>query len=188
MQSWQTPREPINQILNAPTPPTVLFSPNLRWLVELEQRLLLPIAELASPEVPLAGLLVNPTTNAPARHNPCRSLKFKLVTADTFQTVKLPDDAQIGFLKWSSDGEKLAFTLTQPQGLELWVLDLANCTAKQLTKPILNAAYGAPYRWLSNSSLCVKTILIERLEPPVAPLVPAGPYSHYPSPVANGTT
>ncbi|MBW4668071.1 MAG: prolyl oligopeptidase family serine peptidase [Cyanomargarita calcarea GSE-NOS-MK-12-04C] len=175
MQSWQTPREPINQILNAPTPPTVLFSPNLRWLVELEQRLLLPIAELASPEVPLAGLLVNPTTNAPARHNPCRSLKFKLVTADTLESVKLPDNAQIGFLKWSSDGEKLAFTLTQPRGLELWVLDLANCTAKQLTKPILNAAYGAPYRWLSNSALCVKTILIERPEPPVAPLVPLFP-------------
>ncbi|WP_017317415.1 S9 family peptidase [Mastigocladopsis repens] len=180
-QLWQSPPEPINQILNAPPPPIILLSPNSQWMVELEKPLLLPIALLTQPEVPLAGLIINPKTNAPARHNAFRSMKITAIAEGTLasvemsKTVALPDNAQIGFLKWSPDSQKLAFTLTQPTGLELWVMDVADFTPRRLTEPVLNAAYGEPYRWLSDETLICKFIPPSRGKPPSEPAVPPGP-------------
>jgi hypothetical protein len=128
-QFWQSPPEPINQILDAPPPPTILLSPNREWMVELEKPLLLPIALLAEVEVALAGLFINPKTNAPARHTPFGSMRISAIAQSAHEeeaiaspeiskTVALPDNAQIGFLRWSPNSQKLAFTLTQATGLE----------------------------------------------------------------------
>ena len=194
-QFWQSPPEPINQILDAPPPPTILLSPNREWMVELEKPLLLPIALLAEVEVALAGLFINPKTNAPARHTPFGSMRIRAIAFGTARsaiaqsahleeaiaspeiskTVALPDNAQIGFLRWSPDSQKLAFTLTQATGLELWVVNVADCTTRRLTEPVLNAAYGEPYYWLSDETLICKFIESDRPEPPSEPAVPPGP-------------
>lgn len=185
-QFWQSPPEPINQILDVPPPPAILLSPNREWMVELERPLLLPISLLAETEVPLAGFLINPKTNAPARSNPFQSMRVRtLISVEMSKTVALPDDAQIGFLKWSPDSRKLAFTLTQATGLELWFMDVADFIPQRLTEPVLNAAYGEPYRWLSDETLICKFIpgdapegsraRCDRPKPPSEPAVPLGP-------------
>ena len=172
---WQSPPSPINEILNAPPPPTVLLSPNHQWLLELEQPLLSPIAEMAEPEIPLGGFLLNPRTNAPARQNTYRSLKIQAIATGSTIVVELPENPRIGFLKWSPDGERLAFTLTQSTGLELWFVELATGVARKLTEAVLNAGYGIPHRWLSNDALLCQFIPNNRAEPPIKSLVPTGP-------------
>jgi dipeptidyl aminopeptidase/acylaminoacyl peptidase len=180
-QFWQSPPEPINQILDAPPPPTILLSPNRQWMVELEKPLLVPIALLTQTEVALAGLLINPKTNAAARHNPFQRMRIRAillegdVSGEISKTVALPENAQIGFLKWSPNSQKLAFTLTQTTGLELWFIDVADLIPRRLTEPVLNAAYGEPYRWLSDEALICKFISLSRGEPPCEPGVPLGP-------------
>ncbi|GAA6623405.1 prolyl oligopeptidase family serine peptidase [Scytonema sp. NUACC26] len=175
-QIWQSPPEPIAQILNAPSPPTILLSPNRQWMVELEKPSLQAIAHFAEPEIPLAGLLLNPKTNALSRLSFYQSLKIRVVSPQARdRTVALPENAQIGYIKWSPNSQKLAFTLTQDTGLELWVLDVDSLTLQQLTEPILNAAYGEPYRWLSDEALICKFIPPHRGEPPAKPNVPPGP-------------
>jgi dipeptidyl aminopeptidase/acylaminoacyl peptidase len=173
--SWQSPPPPINQILDALPPTTVLLSPNQRWLVELEQPLLSSIAEMAEPQIPLAGFLINPRTNAPSRYNQYHTIKVKAVGSTTFNDISLPENSRISFLKWAPDGEKLAFTITSSYGLELWVVELATLNTKRLTQPILNAAYGAPHRWLSNDTLICKLISTERGELPTKSLIPLAP-------------
>jgi dipeptidyl aminopeptidase/acylaminoacyl peptidase len=172
---WQSPPAPINQILDAEAPPTVLLSPNQQWLVELEQPLLSSIAEMAEPQIPLAGFLLNPLTNAPSRYNQYHSIKIRAVGSETFNDIALPSNPRISFLKWAPNGEKLAFTITQATGLELWVVELATLNTKCLTEPILNAAYGTPHRWLSNDTLICKFIPKERGEIPIKSPVPTGP-------------
>ncbi|MBR8832834.1 MAG: S9 family peptidase [Stigonema ocellatum SAG 48.90 = DSM 106950] len=175
-QIWQTPPEPINLLLDAQPPSRILLSPNREWLVELEQPLLVPIALLAEPEVGLAGLLLNPRINAPSRRNPYRSMKIKALSSPNItRTVDLPENARISFLQWSGDSQKLAFTLTQATGLELWVMDMTEGTPWRLTEPILNAAYGNPYHWLSNEVLICKFIPSNRGDVPIEPAVPPGP-------------
>jgi dipeptidyl aminopeptidase/acylaminoacyl peptidase len=173
--TWQLPPAPIAQILNAPPQPSIIVSPDQLWLVELEQPQLTPIAEMAELQIPLAGLLLNPNTNTSARHQPYRSLKIKSVTSDTVIQVELPENPRIGFLKWSPDGQKLAFTLTQSTGLELWVVELATGIPKKLTEAILNASYGVPHRWLNNDALICKIIPQKRGVPPQQSTVPNKP-------------
>lgn len=134
-QIWQKPPQPINQILEAPSPPQVHISPDRRWMVELEKSLLVPIALLSEPEVGIAGFRLNPQTNGPARHNTYYSMKIKLLDSQEFATtIELPENPRIGFVKWSRDSQKLAFTLTQATGLELWVLYVADRTIQRLTQ------------------------------------------------------
>ena len=173
---WQTPPHPINQILEAAPPPQIRISPNRLWIVELEQSQLVPIALLSEEEVAVAGFRLNPQTNGPARHNTYYSMKIKAVDSpEIVKTIQLPENPRIGYVKWSDDSQKLAFTLTQETGLELWVLNIADVTIKQLTQPVLNAAYGTPYRWLDNETLICKFVSQTRGEAPVKSNIPPGP-------------
>lgn len=171
---WQIPPEPIAQILNAPAAPNAYLSPNGQWLLELEQPDLCMIADLAEPEIGIAGFRINPRTHAPARQQGYRQMWIQDLESRTRKQVDLPDPVQINFLRWSPSGEKLAFTLTQPDGLELWVMELAAGKPWRVTDPILNATYGVPYRWQSDEAFLCKVVQRDRPEPP-APSLPNGP-------------
>ena len=96
-QIWQTPPQPIKQILEAAPPPQIRISPNRLWIVELEQSQLVPIALLAEEEVAIAGFRLNPQTNGPARHNTYYSMKIKAIDApEIVKTIQLPKNPRIG--------------------------------------------------------------------------------------------
>jgi dipeptidyl aminopeptidase/acylaminoacyl peptidase len=184
--TWASPPEPINQILDAPAFGKVAISPNQRWIVEFERRNLLSI-KLATPGIALAGFRLNPKTHAPGRQSTYHGIRVKPIPSlvdslqnpdtlsGTFQSVPLPDDPAIAFLRWSPNGDRLGFTLTTADGLELWVLDLATVTAQKLTKAVLNGTYGTPYRWLSNQELICKFVPSDRGEAPVKSPIPTAP-------------
>ncbi|PSB28474.1 alpha/beta hydrolase family protein [Stenomitos frigidus] len=172
---WASPPEPINQILDAPSTPTVLISPDNQWFIELEQPSLPTIAELAEPEIAVAGFRLNPKLNSPARHHTYRGMTLNAMQSGASQPIPLPDEARISYAHWSPDGQKLAFALTQATGLELWFLNLSDGVPHRLTEPTLNATYGVPYRWLSDEALLCKFIPADRGEPPEKPSIPTGP-------------
>lgn len=188
--AWRSPPEPIAQILDAPAFPATLISPDHRWLVELDYSDLLPIAKLAEPQVSIAGFCLNSSTNGPARQNFYRRITLRDLAATVEQVapeqvapeqvapeqvVQLPDEAQIADLRWSPDSRHLAFTLVQPTGYELWVLETASGQARRLTAPILNSAYGDAYHWFGEDALLCKVIPHDRGDAPEAPPVPTGP-------------
>ncbi|MGA7936461.1 MAG: prolyl oligopeptidase family serine peptidase [Kovacikia sp.] len=175
LTGWKSPPEPINQILDTLPAPAVMLSPDHQWFVELDQPLLPAIAELAEPEVAVAGFRLNPKTNGPARHFGYRSIRIKPLESHPARLMPLPDAARIGFLRWSPNGGKLAFTLTWANGIELWMVDLAEGIPRRVTDPILNAAYGPPFRWLSDEAFLCKVIPGDRGEPPIQSPVPNGP-------------
>ncbi|UBF25544.1 prolyl oligopeptidase family serine peptidase [Kovacikia minuta CCNUW1] len=175
LAGWQSPPEPINQILDTPPAPAVMISPHHQWLVELDQPLLPAIAELAEPEVAVAGFRLNPKTNGPSRRFGYRGIRVRSLESATAQVLPLPDAARISFLRWSPDGQKLGFTLTWASGIELWMVDLAEGVPRRITDATLNAAYGTPYRWLSNQTFLCKFVAPERGDPPIPSPIPAGP-------------
>jgi len=175
-QIWQSPPSPLDKILDAPAPPSVLLSPNYRWLVELEQPLLHPIAELGEPEIAVAGLRINPKTNGAARQYAYRNLKIKTINSGETVPLNLPKNVCIRFPEWSPDGQRLAFTLTQDNGIELWVLELPEGRLYQLTDAVLNAAHGTPCQWLPGASgLICKIVPDSRGNPPTEKRIPQGP-------------
>ena len=74
------PPKAIVDILDAPPPPTAELSP-ARDVVALLERTSMPtIAELAQPMLRLAGVRINPRTNAPHRSNArYRNLTLKVI-------------------------------------------------------------------------------------------------------------
>jgi len=175
ISQWASPPEPISQILDAPATPAVLISPDNQWLVELEQPALTTIVELAEPVIAVAGFRLNPRLSSPARHHTYRGMRLRTIPTGANRAIALPDDVRISYVRWSPDGQNLAFALTKATGLELWVMALADGIPHRLTDPILNATFGTPYRWLSDGALLCKFIPADRGEPPVKPSVPAGP-------------
>lgn len=187
--TWQTPPSPIDEILAAPPTPTASLSPHGEWLLEMERPTLLPLAELAEPEVAIAGFRINPMTATLARPNPYRRLWITTVaTGDSpkerlrqRRAVDLPEAARINYMRWSPDGQKLAFVLSAPPGqpeatgLELWVINLAEGKPWRVTAGILNGTYGTPYHWQSNEAFLCKVIPANRGKVPTPPPVPLQP-------------
>ncbi|MBD1847964.1 S9 family peptidase [Cyanobacteria bacterium FACHB-63] len=175
LSTWQTPPEPIAQILATPPNPIVLISPTRQWLVELEQLELCSISELAELGIAIAGFRIDSKTYSPARQSSYRRMWIKSLATGIQQGVELPEDARINYITWSPDGQKIAFTLKRSDGLELWAMDLATGKPWQVTQPILNATYGTPYRWQSNEAFLCKVVPADRLEPPQPSIVPTAP-------------
>ena len=174
--TWQQPPRPIDRMLNAPMSPIFAVSPNHRYAVELGQPGLGPISKLAQPEVALAGLTINPNTNGPSVSNIYRWVTVVNLATGDRRAVSLPLTIELNNLRWSRDGRYLAATNVSDRGLELWVIDLDTATARQLTGPILNGAYGVPCNWLpGNGGLVCKVIPAGRGAPPASPPVAMGP-------------
>jgi len=173
---YRQPPAPIAQILDAEPTPVVSISPDRKWMVILAPPALPTIAEVAAPEVKLAGDRINPRTNGRSRETSYKALRLRNLSGGAEQTLALPAGARVGNVDWSPDGSSIAIALTRPRGIELWVANVASGKARALTGPILNGARGNPCDWMSNSkALICRTIVASRGAAPVAPEVPGGP-------------
>ena len=174
--TWQNPPEPIASMLDADRLPAVSISPDNQWLVEFERRSLPPISELAEPWVAIAGIKLNPTTWGPAQEASYKGITVRPLGALDSTPIHLPAGARIRNLRWSYDSHYLAFTLTQDDGIEPWVLDLAQAKAKPLAGPILNGVYNNPCHWLPGDAGLICKVRPQGLgAPPAESTVPAGP-------------
>ncbi len=177
---WQTPPEPIASQLDVPSNPGLLLSLDSQWVVELERPLRPSLVALSEPTVGVAGIQLNPLTREPAQAYAYRSMTVRRTHSGAQgslpQRVTLPEDARIRNLLWSPDSRYLSFTLTQAEGVALWVLDLEQNRARQITGPVLNAVYGKPCDWLPNDEgLICKVVPDGQGAPPERPPVPNGP-------------
>ncbi len=174
--TWQKPPEPISSMLDQPWYPGVSIAPNQQWLVSLERPPLTPLSELARPRLRLAGLQLNPLLRGPARAYGFTGLEIQNIASGERRRVLLPAHEGIRNLRWSPTGNRLAFTLDQADGIELWVADMAQGTAQRLLPPILNDTFGTPCSWISDTAgLLCKVVPTDQGVPPVPPSVPNGP-------------
>lgn len=176
LATWQNPPEPIMSMLDTDRLPAVSISPDSQWLVEFERRSLPPIAELAEPWVAIAGTKLNPNTWGPAQEGSYKGITVSPLGTLEKTPIHLPAGARIRNLRWSYDSRYLAFTLTQTNGIELWVLDVAKAKANPLSGPILNGVYNSPCRWLPGDDGLICKVRPHAIgDPPAEPIVPAGP-------------
>jgi len=158
--TYQLPPVEILDLADAPMPPTIMMSRDAKTIVLTHRSRYISIGELAEKEVRLAGIRINPTTNTASRTSYSNSISLMKVGERESRTVAgLPASAKLASFSWSPDQQKIAFTHTEADGLELWVLDLNTERAKKLTGPILNGNLGRSFTWLANSSeIIIKTL------------------------------
>ncbi len=176
--TYQSPPEEIEELVNAPLPPAVSLSPTGEWMVLMERNGYPDISELAQPELRLAGLRMNPRNNGPSRSSNYMGLILKHIeSGETSPVLGLPDVARIENVRWSPNGERLAFTLTSREGISLWVAEVGTKSARALTQPIVNDALGGtPFIWMpDNMHLIARVVNQTRGDAPSPPNAPKGP-------------
>jgi dipeptidyl aminopeptidase/acylaminoacyl peptidase len=176
-EGYRIPPAPIPEIVDTPPTPSVSLSPDRAWMLLIEQPSLPSIAELAEPELRLAGLRIRPRTNGPSRQRPFSKLTLKRVSDLAERKITgLPPGARIGRPTWSPDSSRIAFTVTGETGIRLWTAEVATGKARRLGDDRLNEAAGRAFRWLADSRTLVCSVVPrDRGAAPEPPRVPAGP-------------
>ncbi|MFN8575666.1 MAG: prolyl oligopeptidase family serine peptidase [Candidatus Sericytochromatia bacterium] len=157
---YMMPPKEIMSIVDAPLSPVVNIAPNGDYMLLMERPSLPSINEFSAPELKLAGIRINPLTHGGSRILSYSNLKFKRVSTDKPLKINgLPSKARINYVTWSPDSRKVAFTNTKENGIELWVVDIYKKQANLISKMNLNATFGKPFQWLSNSKSLICTVV-----------------------------
>lgn len=178
-EPYREPPPEIVKILDAPPLPWVSSSADGEVLLFLERENLPPIREMAQPMLKLAGMRVNPATNA--RFGPRSIIGVRAVDASGADIVTQTMGAGMGLgsPNWSPDGKSAAFTVTHSgpgeAGVSMGVLDVSAGTWTSLSGPVLNTLGVGP-QWIpGRNALIVGYVDAERGAPPEASPVPTGP-------------
>jgi dipeptidyl aminopeptidase/acylaminoacyl peptidase len=182
---YQEPPKAIIDLVDAPLTPNVEVSPgdgaSGRWMLIEAISGLPSIADLAQPELRLAGLRFNPKTNGPSRGRYVTALSLKALPDGAEKPVTgLPPNAKIRSTGWAPDARHVFFVnasdATGDAGLSLWIVDVASAQARRAEGIMLNAIFGRPCEWLGDSrGLICKAVPKQRSAAPVRSEVPTGP-------------
>ena len=175
--TYQTPPKAIADLVNAPLTPNTMLSPSKEQFVFMERPAMSGIDELSQPELRIAGLRINPRTNGRSRSSHYIGLSIRpLMGGKEVKVTRLPANPKISSVSWSPDGKQLAFAVTSNENISLWIADTKRGKAKLAMKNSLNATYGTPFRWLSDSKgLVALTVPAGRGPVPAESTVPEGP-------------
>ncbi|MCC5070570.1 S9 family peptidase [Xanthomonas campestris] len=175
---YQLPSKALQAVVDAPRAPLLQLSPRRDLAAMLQLPALPDIAEVAQPELKLAGVRIHPKTHAASRFSFASKL-WLLSVADGSerQIAGLPAPLSLADLVWSPDQRSLAFRREDAASgaNELWVVDVAAGQARRLLADV-NTSINDELHWLTDSSgLLVQQQLRDQTAPPARDAVPAGP-------------
>lgn len=183
--AYRRPPEAITRILEAPPTPAVSMDPQRRYMLLIDREILPPIADLARPMLRLGGSRIDPGTHGPHEPRSYVGLLLRDLEGTWEHRIQVPPDASgtadLGSPSWSPDGSRVVFTVTRPEGIELWAVDLDDVPAKapkarRLTGPMLNATSGAVFRWMPDGERLLCQFVVDGKGPePVRASAPMGP-------------
>ena len=160
---YQEPPDEIRMLADTPPPPLVNLDDKAQWAVLLHRPAFKSIEQVAAKEYRLAGLRINPKNNGSSRSRFYNKITILNIKTGTENALKgLSEKPIISNFSWSPDFKKFAFTVSELNGIELWVADKETGEATRLTKPILNDVFnGNPYIWTPDSQLLLCKFTVE---------------------------
>ncbi|AOZ48777.1 S9 family peptidase [Chromobacterium vaccinii] len=174
-EGYQTPPPELAALVDAPRAPLQSLNPRNDTVLQTHRPGLPGIADVAQPELKLAGLRLNPKMRAASRFDFGNALSLLDVASGKSRAVTgLPVKPRIADSAWSPDGKQVALSLWGERGVELWLLDAASARARRLGDFHLNAASGRGFAWMGQQ-LLVKRLPAEQGPAPEKPAAPAGP-------------
>jgi dipeptidyl aminopeptidase/acylaminoacyl peptidase len=177
-QKYEKPPQAILDVLNAPLPPAVFLSPGRDKMLMTQTVRYPAIADLAEPMLALAGIRINPRTNAERSYiRYSTSLSMKRIPGGAETPVVLPASVRrIGQPLWNSSGTMFTFTNEADDCIELWLCDAETLAVRRVDGMRVNPLLSDTVHWLPDQmTLLVKTVPPERGAAPEPPLAPPGP-------------
>ena len=173
--TYKKPPQAVLDVLNATLSPAASISPTREYMLLADRVAYPPVADLAQPMLRLAGLRINPNTNGPHRGTYYVGLTLKRIADGTDTRIPLSANSKISLPRWSPDGKSFAFTNTIPNGIELWIGDIATGKIRKVNGAVINSAFGEPVQWADNARLLIQLAVAGRGKAPAEPAVPSGP-------------
>lgn len=174
--NYQLPPKDIYDLVMAKPSPLVSINNKGSWMFVLERSAMPTVEELAQPELRIAGLRINPNNFGPSRSSYVTGLVLKDIAAGKeFSISGLPQNLRAGSFSWSPDDKKMAFTQTENNAINLYVIDIATRRATKVNKLPVNATIGNPFDWYDNNSILYLAATKPASTAPKKPLAPKGP-------------
>ena len=157
---YQIPSKQILQLADVKQAPYFIMDEGRNNALMLYRNNYKTIAELSEKELRLGGLRIDPKANIGSRTTFYNDVKVRRISDNNTVTITgLPNSPRLSNFVWSPDQAYMAMTHKTPNGVELWVLDVAQARAKKLTGAHINANMRDPVTWLADSkALLVKMV------------------------------
>ena len=174
-ETYRMPPKELAALVDAPPTPSMIAGPADHVLLA-EGPLFLTIADLAQPELKLAGLRFNPRSHEQTRPPYSRDLRvLQLSTGQTKALGGLPSPLRARNVTWATNGKSFAFTNATDDAVELWAGDAAAAKVWRVGSVALNASLPSkPLHWLGNDALLVRLAAMTAAAPD-APRIPSAP-------------
>jgi dipeptidyl aminopeptidase/acylaminoacyl peptidase len=173
---YQTPPEPIAQLLLSKPTPGVIFDNKGEWMLLLERNLYTTVEELAQPELRIAGLRINPNNFGPSRAGYYTDIQLKnLKSGQTYPISGLPENLRAGSIQWNPSEKSFAFTHSTNTQINLYRVSIEERAAKKINMRPLNAVLAGSYWWQNDTTIVYKAVAAEKNAMPAKPIAPDGP-------------
>lgn len=174
--TYQKPAKEIVDLLLAKPTPGVSIDSKAEWILFSERNPYPSIEELAMPEYKIAGMRINPNNYSPSRQTFINNFSLKNIkTGKTVTITGLPATLYAGNVRWNPSENKIAFTQTGQNRIDLYVIDVATGKAAKVNKQPLNAILGSSIIWLDDQTLIYQVATKAASMAPARPLAPKGP-------------
>ncbi len=172
---YKTPPATILNLATAKPSPNVSINEKGDFMLIIERSAMPTIEELAQPELRIAGLRINPNNFAPSRSTYGIGLSLKEIkTGKDYSIMGLPANLRAGNFQWSPNDDKIAFTQTNNNGVDLYVINLKTKKATKTNSTSLNLVIN-DISWSDNNTIVYNTIVHPTSSAPKKPLAPKGP-------------
>ena len=130
VSGYQQPPAIMRDLLLAPPTPSANIDRSGRWLMLTERSSYPGLAELAEPELRIAGLRINPANFSPSRTGTVEKITLRdLSTNKDHQIQGLPAPLHAVSIQWSPDELRFAFIQLEEKRADLWIVDMASLSA-----------------------------------------------------------
>ncbi|MBW4889246.1 prolyl oligopeptidase family serine peptidase [Mucilaginibacter sp. HMF5004] len=175
---YQTPPKAMADLLLAKPTPSVSVDSKAEWMLLSARNAYPSVAELAAPEVRIAGLRIDPLNYSLSRQIFVNNFTLKNIkTGKVFPILGLPSPlfANSMSISWSPDEHKIAFTQVNQKTVDLYVINVLTQKAMKVNKTPLNTVLGNGILWADNSTLFYRVASKPVSMVPQKPLTPKGP-------------
>ena len=173
---YQLPPKAIADLLLAKPTPSVSIDSKAEWMLLSERNSYPSVEELAMPEYRIAGMRINPNNYSASRQTFINNFSLKNIkTNKVLALTGLPSPLFAGSVSWNPSETKIAFTQTDKDKVDLYVIDIATGKAMKMNKEPLNAIMGTGVIWADDNTLLYRTITKAATLAPLRPLMPKGP-------------
>jgi dipeptidyl aminopeptidase/acylaminoacyl peptidase len=150
---YQKPPKAILDLADVNPPPVAYITNDVKHVVLLSRPAFKSLEELASNELKLAGLRINPVNYNTSRSNYYTGLSIQDITSGKkINVTGMPENVKLEYPSFSPKQNYFSFVIERSEGLELWIVEIKTGQAKKVSGDKVSAVLGWPYEWAPDES------------------------------------